>query len=125
CRARRQPGRHHDRTRAACRLHRLGLCRGGDPRRRADRLRGLGQPPRPRPAERARRARHPPPLGRTAGVSRLLRVALLLAPLLVLAGLVAVFAMSMDRDPNLLRSVLIGKPAPDFSLPAVATLDTP
>ena len=58
-------------------------------------------------------------------MSRPLRIALLLAPLVVLAGLVAVFAVSMDRDPNLLRSVLIGKPAPDFSLPAVATLDTP
>lgn len=58
-------------------------------------------------------------------MSRKLRFALLLAPLLVLAGLVAVFALSMDRDPGLLRSVLIGKPAPEFSLPAVATLDTP
>lgn len=58
-------------------------------------------------------------------MSKPLRIALLLLPLVVLAGLVAVFAVSMDRDPNLVRSVLIGKPAPVFALPAVPTLDVP
>ena len=53
------------------------------------------------------------------------RVALLLLPLVVLAGLIAVFALSIDRDPNLVRSVLIDKPAPEFTLPAVEGLDSP
>ncbi|WDR01694.1 DsbE family thiol:disulfide interchange protein [Devosia algicola] len=46
-------------------------------------------------------------------------------PLLVLVGLLAVFAASIDRDPNLVRSVLIDKPAPEFSMPAVAGLGVP
>lgn len=50
------------------------------------------------------------------------RLLLLLAPLVVLAGLVAVFALSIDRDPGLVRSVLIDKPAPQFALPAVEGL---
>jgi len=50
----------------------------------------------------------------------LTRVALVLLPLLLLAALVAVFAMNMDRDPSLIRSVLIDKPAPAFALAAVA-----
>ena len=53
------------------------------------------------------------------------RIALLLLPLVVLAGLIAVFALSIDRDPNLVRSVLIDKPAPEFTLPAVEGLDSP
>ena len=48
------------------------------------------------------------------------RIALVLLPLLLLAALVAVFAMNMDRDPSLIRSVLINKPAPEFALAAVA-----
>lgn len=48
------------------------------------------------------------------------RIALVLLPLVLLAALVAVFAFNMDRDPSLVRSVLINKPAPQFSLPAVA-----
>lgn len=46
-------------------------------------------------------------------------------PLLVLAGLVAAFALSLDRDPSLVRSVLIDKPAPVFTLPAVPDLGVP
>jgi cytochrome c biogenesis protein CcmG/thiol:disulfide interchange protein DsbE len=48
------------------------------------------------------------------------RILLALLPLVLLVGLVAVFAMNMDRDPSLVRSVLINKPAPAFILPAVA-----
>ncbi len=47
------------------------------------------------------------------------RVLLAVLPLLLLVGLVAVFALNMDRDPSLVRSVLINKPAPAFTLPAV------
>jgi len=48
------------------------------------------------------------------------RILLAVLPLLLLVGLVAVFALNMDRDPSLVRSVLINKPAPGFALPAVA-----
>jgi cytochrome c biogenesis protein CcmG/thiol:disulfide interchange protein DsbE len=47
------------------------------------------------------------------------RFLLALAPLVVLAGLIAVFAMSLNRDPSLIQSVLIDKPAPQFALSAV------
>ncbi len=53
------------------------------------------------------------------------RALLALLPLLILVGLVAVFAMNMDRDPSLVRSVLINKPAPVTELPAVEGLDRP
>lgn len=53
------------------------------------------------------------------------RVLLALLPLLLLVGLVAVFAMNMDRDPSLVRSVLINKPAPVSELAAVEGLDRP
>ncbi|WDR04431.1 DsbE family thiol:disulfide interchange protein [Devosia rhodophyticola] len=43
-------------------------------------------------------------------------------PLLLLAALLSVFAFSINRDPNLVRSVLIDKPAPQFDMPAVAGL---
>jgi cytochrome c biogenesis protein CcmG/thiol:disulfide interchange protein DsbE len=46
-------------------------------------------------------------------------------PLILLAGLVAVFAFSIDRDPQLIRSVLIDKPAPEFALPPVDGMFTP
>jgi cytochrome c biogenesis protein CcmG, thiol:disulfide interchange protein DsbE len=49
-----------------------------------------------------------------------LRLALVLLPLILLGGLVAVFALNMDRDPSLIRSVLINKPAPAFDMVAVA-----
>jgi cytochrome c biogenesis protein CcmG, thiol:disulfide interchange protein DsbE len=54
-----------------------------------------------------------------------MRYALFALPLLALVALVAVFATSIDRDASLVRSVLIDRPAPDFSLPAVEGLDVP
>lgn len=48
------------------------------------------------------------------------RILLAVLPLVVLVGLIVVFAFSMNRDPALIRSVLIDKPAPAFTLPAVA-----
>lgn len=48
------------------------------------------------------------------------RILLALLPLVVLVGLVALFATQMGRDTSLVRSVLIDKPAPAFTLPAVA-----
>ena len=48
------------------------------------------------------------------------RILLAVLPLVLLVGLVAVFALNMDRDPSLVRSVLIDKPAPAFTLAAVA-----
>ena len=53
------------------------------------------------------------------------RIGLALLPLVALVALVAVFALNMDRDPSLVRSVLIDKPAPIFTLPAVAGLPVP
>jgi cytochrome c biogenesis protein CcmG, thiol:disulfide interchange protein DsbE len=53
------------------------------------------------------------------------RVLLLLLPLVALVGLVAVFAFSLERDPGLIRSVLIDKPAPTFTLPPVGGLAMP
>ncbi len=54
-----------------------------------------------------------------------MRIVLFALPLVALLALVGVFAMSMDRDPDLIRSVLIDKPAPAFTLPAVEGLDRP
>ncbi|RYG27325.1 MAG: DsbE family thiol:disulfide interchange protein, partial [Burkholderiales bacterium] len=34
---------------------------------------------------------------------------------MLLVGLIAVFASTINRDPNLVRSVLIDKPAPEFT----------
>jgi cytochrome c biogenesis protein CcmG, thiol:disulfide interchange protein DsbE len=48
------------------------------------------------------------------------RLLLALLPLIALVGLLAVFALSLNRDPSLIQSVLIDKPAPAFTLPAVA-----
>jgi cytochrome c biogenesis protein CcmG/thiol:disulfide interchange protein DsbE len=50
------------------------------------------------------------------------RIILLLSPLVILVALVAIFALNMNRDPSLVRSVLINKPAPDLTLPAVTGL---
>lgn len=47
------------------------------------------------------------------------------APLLLLVGLIAVFASTINRDPSLVRSVLIDKPAPEFTLAAVEGMDVP
>ena len=46
-------------------------------------------------------------------------------PLIALVALVAVFAFSINRDPGLVRSVLIDKPAPAFALEAVPELGVP
>ena len=46
-------------------------------------------------------------------------------PLIALVALVSIFAMSMNRDPNLLRSVLIDKPAPSFVMAEVPELGVP
>jgi cytochrome c biogenesis protein CcmG, thiol:disulfide interchange protein DsbE len=54
-----------------------------------------------------------------------MRYVLFALPLLALIALVAVFATTMDRDASLVRSVLIDKPAPQFSLAAVEGLDVP
>jgi len=53
------------------------------------------------------------------------RIALALLPLLALVALIAVFALNINRDPSLVQSVLINKPAPPFSLPAVEGLPVP
>ena len=53
------------------------------------------------------------------------RLLLALTPLLILVGLLAVFAMSLNRDPSLIQSVLIDKPAPQFSLAAVEGTGVP
>lgn len=54
-----------------------------------------------------------------------MRLILFAAPLLALIALVAVFASTINRDPGLIPSVLIDKPAPQFDLPEVAGLDVP
>jgi cytochrome c biogenesis protein CcmG, thiol:disulfide interchange protein DsbE len=46
-------------------------------------------------------------------------------PLIALVALVAVFALSIDRDPALVRSVLIDKPAPALAMPEVPELGVP
>ncbi len=53
------------------------------------------------------------------------RIALALLPLVALVALIAVFALNIDRDPSLVQSVLINKPAPQFNLPAVQGLPVP
>ena len=58
-------------------------------------------------------------------MSRPVRLLLALAPLVVLVGLLAVFALSLNRDPSLIQSVLIDKPAPQFSLAAVEGTGVP
>ncbi len=57
--------------------------------------------------------------------NRRLRLLLAVLPLLALVGLIAVFALNIDRDPSLVQSALIDKPAPTFTLPAVAGLPVP
>jgi cytochrome c biogenesis protein CcmG, thiol:disulfide interchange protein DsbE len=54
-----------------------------------------------------------------------MRYVLFALPLILLAGLVAVFATTIDRDASLVRSVLIDKPAPQFALPAVDGIGVP
>ena len=52
-------------------------------------------------------------------MTRPVRIALALLPLVALVALIAVFALNIDRDPSLVQSVLINKPAPQFALPPV------
>jgi len=40
-------------------------------------------------------------------------------PVIILLGVVAAFSWGLNRDPEILNSVLIDQPAPDFDLPAV------
>lgn len=54
-----------------------------------------------------------------------MRYALFALPLIALVALVAIFATSIDRDAGLVRSVLIDKPAPQFTLAPVEGLDVP
>jgi cytochrome c biogenesis protein CcmG/thiol:disulfide interchange protein DsbE len=46
-------------------------------------------------------------------------------PLVVLAALLGIFAVSLKRDPSYIPSVLINKPAPDFALPPVVGTGAP
>ena len=55
----------------------------------------------------------------------MMRYVLFGLPLIALVALVAVFALSINRDPNLVRSVLIDKPAPAFTMAAVPDLGVP
>lgn len=50
---------------------------------------------------------------------RALRHLTFLVPVLVLLGVLAVFAVGLGRDPREVPSALIGKPVPDFSLSPV------
>lgn len=58
-------------------------------------------------------------------MSKPLRIVLALLPLLALAALLSVFALNLNRDPSLVQSVLIDKPAPAFELKAVDGLGVP
>ncbi|HVY52659.1 MAG TPA: DsbE family thiol:disulfide interchange protein [Devosia sp.] len=58
-------------------------------------------------------------------MNRPLRIALAVLPLVALVGLIAVFALNINRDPTLVQSVLIDRPAPQFSLAPVAGLPVP
>ena len=58
-------------------------------------------------------------------MTRSVRILLALLPLVALVALIAVFALNINRDPSLVQSVLINKPAPQFTLPAVAGLPVP
>ncbi len=54
-----------------------------------------------------------------------MRYVLFALPLILLVALVSVFAFSIDRDASLVRSVLIDKPVPQFTLQAVEGLGVP
>ncbi|MFV1851557.1 MAG: DsbE family thiol:disulfide interchange protein [Thalassospira sp.] len=46
-----------------------------------------------------------------------MRFSIAVIPLVLFAGLAGVFLMNIDKDSSVVPSVLIDKPAPDFSLP--------
>lgn len=50
---------------------------------------------------------------------------LILLPVLLFAGLAALFFKGLSGDPSTLPSVLINKPVPTFSLPAIEQLGVP
>lgn len=50
---------------------------------------------------------------------------LFLLPLAVFGLLVVYFAIGLTKDPKLIPSALIDKPAPEFSLPPIAGMDGP
>ncbi|HQZ13516.1 MAG TPA: DsbE family thiol:disulfide interchange protein [Devosia sp.] len=52
-----------------------------------------------------------------------MRFLLAFVPLVLLVGLIAVFALNINRDPSMVQSVLINKPVPQFVLPAVEGVD--
>lgn len=58
-------------------------------------------------------------------MNRNTRILLAVLPLIALVGLFAVFFMTINRDPSLIQSVLIDKPAPAFAMDAVPGLDRP
>ena len=53
------------------------------------------------------------------------RLSLALVPIIVLIGLVWLFAANINRDTNLVPSVMLDKPAPTFDLPPIVGLGTP
>jgi cytochrome c biogenesis protein CcmG/thiol:disulfide interchange protein DsbE len=53
------------------------------------------------------------------------RMGLVLIPLIAFAGLAFIFWKGLSGDPSTVPSALIGKPVPEFSLPAIEGLDVP
>lgn len=53
------------------------------------------------------------------------RLVFALVPLVVLIGLIWLFAANINRDPNYIPSVMLDKPAPAFALAAVEGLGLP
>ena len=58
-------------------------------------------------------------------MSKPVRLLLALLPLVALVALLGVFALNINRDPSLIQSVLIDKPAPEFALPPVEGTSVP
>ena len=58
-------------------------------------------------------------------MSRPVRIGLAILPLIVLVGLIAVFAGQMGRSTSFVPSALIDKPVPQFTLDPVEGLDQP
>lgn len=53
------------------------------------------------------------------------RRSLVLLPLLAFAGLALIFWKGLSGDPSAVPSALIGKPVPEFTLPAIEGLEVP
>jgi cytochrome c biogenesis protein CcmG/thiol:disulfide interchange protein DsbE len=58
-------------------------------------------------------------------VSKPARLLFALLPLVALVALLGVFALNINRDPSLIQSVLIDKPAPQFTLAPVEGTGVP